>query len=111
MSTFSCHLQGLCVCMRECVSHVAWTLSGKCSFSYLAAAHTQSPHKDLCLRFSFAISQVPGRSSRAKAVAVAAAAAAEVKAKLEALSLSMGQLQAVGLTNFCLSRVPIKSGH
>lgn len=99
------------MCMRECVSHVAWTLSGKCSFSYLAAAHTQSPHKDLGLRFSFAISQVPGRSSRAKAVAVAAAAAAEVKAKLEALSLSMGQLQAVGLTNFCLSRVPIKSGH
>jgi len=39
------------------MSHVAWTLSGNCSFSYLTVPHTQSPHKDLCLRF-YAISQV-----------------------------------------------------
>lgn len=57
------------VCCVVCVSHVAWTLSGKCSFSYLAAPHTQPPHKDLCLRFCCAISQVPGRSSRAHALA------------------------------------------
>lgn len=59
----------VCVLCSVCVSHVAWTLSGKCSFSYLAAPHTQPPHKDLCLRFCCAISQVPGRSSRAHALA------------------------------------------